>query len=56
MLSIIFAITIPDIWDYRVILPLFLLALTLYLMAQIAWKDVKRIWMFIAFLCFLLWA
>ena len=52
MLSIIFAITIPDIWDYRIIFPLFLLSLTLYLMAQIAWKDVKRIWMFIAFLVF----
>ncbi len=52
MMSIIFAITLPDIWDYRIILPLFLLSLTLYLMAQIAWKDVKRAWLFIGVLVF----
>jgi energy-coupling factor transport system permease protein len=52
MVCIIFAITLPDIWDYRIILPLFLLSLTLYLMARIAWKDVKRIWLFIAVLVF----
>lgn len=52
MVCIIFAITLPDIWDYRVILPLFFGSLTLYLLARIEWKDVKRIWMFIAVLVF----
>ena len=36
------ALTIPEIWDYRIIFPLFLLSLTLFLMARIEWKDVKR--------------
>lgn len=52
MVCIIFAITIPDVWDYRVILPLFLVSLTLYLLARIEWKDVKRAWLFIAVLVF----
>lgn len=47
MFSVIFGLTIPEIWDYRIILPLFLVSLTLYLLARIAWKDVRRVWIFI---------
>jgi energy-coupling factor transport system permease protein len=47
MFSIIFGLTIPEIWDFRIILPLFLVSLTLYLLARIAWKDVRRVWIFI---------
>ena len=52
MLCIIFALTLPDIWDYRIIFPLFLISLTLYLMAQIEWKDVKRVWLFVGVFVF----
>lgn len=52
MLCIIFALTLPDIWDYRIILPLFLISLTLYLLARIEWKDVKRAWLFIGIFVF----
>lgn len=52
MLCIIFALTLPDIWDYRIILPLFLVSLTLYLLARIEWKDVKRAWLFIGVFVF----
>ena len=52
MFCIIFALTIPEIWDYRIILPLFLISLTLYLMARIEWKDIRRTWMFIFILVF----
>lgn len=52
MVCIIFALTIPDIWDFRIILPLFFVSLTLYLLARIEWKDVKRAWFFIAILVF----
>jgi energy-coupling factor transport system permease protein len=52
MVCIIFALTIPDIWDYRIILPLFIVSLTLYLMARIEWQDVKRAWLFISILVF----
>ena len=52
MACIIFALTIPEIWDYRLIYPMFLLSLTLYLMARIEWKDVRRTWLFISFLVF----
>ncbi|MBL8079230.1 MAG: energy-coupling factor transporter transmembrane protein EcfT [Anaerolineales bacterium] len=52
MLCIIFAITLPDIWDYRIILPLFLISLTLYFLARIEWKDVKRAWLFIGVFVF----
>ncbi len=45
--SVVLALTIPEIWDYRIILPLFALSLTLYFMAQIEWKDIKRAWIFI---------
>lgn len=47
---IVAAFTIPEIWDYRIIFPLFLLSLTLYLMARIEWKDVRRAWIYIIIL------
>jgi energy-coupling factor transport system permease protein len=50
MLCIIFALTIPEIWDYRIIIPLFFVSLTLYLMARIAWKDVRRAFTYIIIL------
>lgn len=40
---VILALTVPDIWDYRIILPLFFVSLTLFLLARIEWKDVRRI-------------
>jgi energy-coupling factor transport system permease protein len=46
------ALTVPDIWDYRIIFPLFLLSLTLYLMARIEWKDVRRPFIYIFILVF----
>ncbi len=52
MVCIIFALTIPEIWDYRIILPLFLISLTLYLLARIEWKDVRRAWLYIFILVF----
>lgn len=52
MVCIIFALTLPDIWDFRIILPLFLTSLTLYLLARIEWKDVKRAWLFIGVFVF----
>jgi energy-coupling factor transport system permease protein len=52
LFCIIFALTIPEIWDYRIILPLFLVSLTLYLMARIEWKDVRRVWIYIFILVF----
>jgi energy-coupling factor transport system permease protein len=54
MFCVIFAFTIPGIWDFRIILPLFLISLTLYLMARIEWRDVRRVWIFISiFLTFI---
>jgi len=52
MLCIIFALTIPEIWDYRIILPLFFVSLTLYLLARIEWRDVRRAWIYISILVF----
>lgn len=49
---IILAFTVPDIWDYRIILPLFFISLTLYLLARIEWKDVRRAWIYIFILVF----
>jgi energy-coupling factor transport system permease protein len=46
----ILALTIPEIWDYRIILPMFFISLTLYLLASIEWKDVRRTWLFILIL------
>ena len=42
MLCVIFALTIPEIWDYRIVFPLFIISLTLLLMARIEWKDIRR--------------
>jgi energy-coupling factor transport system permease protein len=47
LFCMILALTVPDIWDYRIILPLFLLSLTLYFLARIEWKDIRRTWLFI---------
>ena len=52
LFSLILALTIPEIWDYRILLPLFLLSLTLYLMAQIEWKDIRRTWLYVFVLVF----
>lgn len=52
MVCITFAFTIPEIWDYRIIAPLFILSLTLYLMARIEWKDVRRALTYIFILVF----
>jgi energy-coupling factor transport system permease protein len=52
MACVIAALTIPEIWDYRIILPLFVISLTLYLMARIEWKDVRRTWTYIIVLVF----
>ncbi|MBI5839363.1 MAG: energy-coupling factor transporter transmembrane protein EcfT [Chloroflexi bacterium] len=52
MVCIIFALTIPEIWDYRIVLPLFFVSLTLYLLARIEWKDVRRAWLYISILVF----
>ncbi|MBL8062068.1 MAG: energy-coupling factor transporter transmembrane protein EcfT [Anaerolineales bacterium] len=40
---VILALTIPDIWDLRIILPLFAVSLTLFLLSRIEWKDIRRI-------------
>ena len=40
---VVLAVTIPDIWDFRIILPLFFVSLTLFLLARIEWKDIRRI-------------
>lgn len=42
-MCVVLAVTIPDIWDFRVILPLFFVSLTLFLLARIEWKDIRRI-------------
>jgi energy-coupling factor transport system permease protein len=38
---------IAQIWDIRLLLPLFALSLTLYFLARIEWQDIKRAWAFI---------
>ena len=48
----IFALTIPEIWDYRILVPLFLFSLTQFLMARIEWKDIRRPLFFIFILVF----
>lgn len=52
MACIILALTIPEIWDFRIILPLFVISLTLYLLARIEWKDVRRALIYIFILVF----
>ncbi len=49
---VILGITIPNIWDIRLIFPLFLITVGLYLLARIEWKDVRRTWLFIFILIF----
>jgi energy-coupling factor transport system permease protein len=41
---IVLAITVVPIWDVRLLLPIFLLVLALYLMAHIPWRDTRRAW------------
>lgn len=50
LLCVTFAFTIPEIWDYRFVFPLFAISLTLYLLARIEWKDIRRAWIFIIIL------
>jgi len=52
MLCVILALTIPEIWDYRIVFPLFIISLTLFLMARIEWKDIRRPLLFIFILVF----
>jgi len=47
---ILFGVTIPSIWDIRLLLPVFVLTLILYFMARIEWQDIKRAWIFIIIL------
>jgi energy-coupling factor transport system permease protein len=47
---IIFGLTLPQIWDYRIIIPVFFVSLTLYLLARIEWKDIRRAWLFVIIL------
>ncbi|MBN8657033.1 MAG: energy-coupling factor transporter transmembrane protein EcfT [Anaerolineae bacterium] len=49
---VILALTIPDIWDIRIILPLLAVSLTLYFLARIEWKDVRRVWLTMSILVF----
>lgn len=41
------AFAVGEIWDIRLLLPLFALSVFLYLLARIEWQDVKRAWAFI---------
>jgi len=50
--SVILGLTIPEIWDYRIIFSLFAVSLTLYFLARIEWKDVRRVWPYIFVLVF----
>jgi len=47
---IILAVSGAQVWDIRLLLPLFILSLILYLLARIEWRDVWRAWAFILFL------
>jgi energy-coupling factor transport system permease protein len=49
---IILALTLPEIWDIRIILPLFAVSLTLYFLARIEWRDVRRVWLTMSILVF----
>lgn len=49
---VIMAISVPGIWDIRILFPLFLTTVILYLMARIEWQDVRRTWLFIFILVF----
>jgi energy-coupling factor transport system permease protein len=50
MACVIFGLSFAEIWDFRLIFPIFLLVLTLYFLARIEWKDIKRTWIFIIIL------
>ncbi len=52
LLCTIFALTIPEIWDYRFMVPLFLFSLTQFLLARIEWKDIRRTLFFVFILVF----
>ena len=52
LLCTILALTIPEIWDYRLLVPLFLFSLAQFLMARIEWKDIRRPLFFIFILVF----
>lgn len=47
---ILFGVTVPSIWDIRLLLPVFAITLILYFLAQIEFQDIKRAWIFIIFL------
>ncbi len=50
MACLILAISATDVWDVRLLLPVFLLSMTLYFMARIEWRDVRRAWFLMLFL------
>lgn len=52
LVCVIFGLTIPEIWDYRIIFPLLIISLTLLLMCRIEWKDLKRPILLICILVF----
>ncbi len=52
MICVILAITLPQIWDFRLLFPLFCLVLTLYLVARIEWRDTRRAWILILIMLF----
>ncbi len=50
LFCVILGVSVPEIWDYRIVLLIFAISLALYLLARIEWKDVKRVWTYIAIL------
>ncbi len=54
MACVIFGLSLAGIWDLRIILPIFLISLTLYFLAKIEWKDIRRTWIFILILVVLI--
>ncbi len=42
------AFAVAQIWDIRLLIPLFLLTITLFLLARIEWQDIKRPMIFFA--------
>jgi len=47
MACVIMALTLGNIWDIRLILPVSLTVLLLYLSARIEWQDIRRAWTFV---------
>lgn len=47
---ILAGVTIPSIWDIRLLLPVFAITLVLYFMARIEFRDIRRAWILIIFL------